>query len=152
MRNTLSLAALLVAVAGTAMAQDRPPIALPAPSQPIASQPGSAPNLAADILALSMAMEQSGCRLNARNMRAVQTASGLTTDQTQAAREALLISGMAGPDTEGGGIVLQECLDRLTPPEPAPAEPVASTPVERPPLTLLQRRRCADRPNLSFCR
>lgn len=186
MRRLQAPLAALLLLSSPLAAQERPPIALPGPALQPRAPATDAPNLAADILALGMAMERANCLLNALNSQAVMAAAGLPLDRATTARSALLQSGMAIPHASTNGIALVACLAQRAAPSPtapvasaplapdAPAQPDptdaptqvapapdgaqatppdgADTPAEpEEPLTLLQRRRCEDRPNLSFC-
>lgn len=158
LRHTLLATALTLSAALPGGAQERPPIALPAPSLAPSTPRASGPDtstLTADILALAVAVEAAGCRLNRDNSASVLAASGLNPVAAEIAKNAMLSANMATPIE--GGLALDTCQ---TPTSPAPnpeASNSAPASAEQPdaeepePLTILQRRRCEDRPTLPFC-
>ena len=141
------LCALLVLLHSPLLAQERPPIALPAPSQ--------APNVSAtntvemDALALAAAIEGNGCTMTPATTERITQAAGLTSLSMIRAR--VLLEETRVLVRQSGGYTLTSCGTQPTPQEPAPPPEPEPEVEEKPPLTLLQKRRCDDRPNLSFC-
>lgn len=143
------LAALAItAAAPAAFSQERPPIAMPGPSiAPSAPTPSTTPSpITADILALSVAVEAAGCRLDTANSASVLAASGLNPMQAELAKNTMLRMGMATPID--GGMAMDTCAT-VEEVDPVTIEVVPAPEPE--PLTLFQRRRCADNPRLAFC-